>query len=174
MPTILLIVFITAVSALVGWQSAYAWNVHQAKKQLRKEAKELEARAADSNLATSMSRALQVIEDCAKQLDPPHPEDCQCAYCEIKYGPRPKTGLQYAKNKLRQINAVADKETGEVFHPDYIRALQNNVLTLKRDNAILQAELKKYREVNRASERQAEYIDTKRAKDYPIVYKELA
>lgn len=74
------------------------WKAWKAKRVAQKA---LEARAADTRLTEVMESTLKTIEDCARQLNPPHETDCPCAYCEIAHGPWKISSLFVAELQKR-------------------------------------------------------------------------
>ena len=92
-----------------------------------------------------MQSALKTVEDGWATIYPQHEKTCRCGYCEIKHG--------VGNRQLRttgEYTAVADKDAGAVYHPEFIRATfeKNKTLQMERDD--LRAELARRDDVARS------------------------
>lgn len=159
MITILLVGF-TILGAAAGCQLRMMWEQHL----LNQIQRSHQYAVNNTNLYTTMESALKTIEESNAALNPPHPSDCNCAYCEIKYGGSRKRTLPatrpgtYKECPIYRAGgcvckregmtpcfqpAVADKETGEIFHPEYIKALSQKSKNLQSEVKDLRAELER-------------------------------
>lgn len=125
---------------LVGWQcKTFIHNVRIGRSEHKQAISEAnEARSV--NLYKTMENALKAIDDSVETLNPGHPIECVCAYCEIKFGPIENRVAQAA---VKADVSVVDEKAGEVFHPEYIRNVVAKNKSLRQENARLQQEMKK-------------------------------
>jgi len=134
---------------LAGWQLN---NMRRAA--VTRWAKDPDAKSevTSQSLYATMESALNTIDESMKQLNPPHPADCECAYCMIAHGPvasrkyEMKSGIRIPK--LRQQEPVADPDNNTVYHPEFIRAIMGKNKALAGEVRDLRKELERRDKAN--------------------------